>query len=1346
MSTDFKSKALEANLAETSQTEIELPARHQWFVSLSDSYWGINKRTDKFITEYNHPYPDYAYIIESLHTISVNDLWLYSSIEEAEESLLFLVEIFEDLLCKNLDEKKYEQLVRTLFKFIDRLINEGEYPKQIIWKCMELIERCMAESDSEVIFLRNSGYFKMYLNKAAAVSEFNPEICRLTKEILLKSCDYWETTTNAEAWFADKADLFEPICKEKIKMIGKDFFADLRARIESSQTWEEIKSNLFFDEIANHFRHFIEEFENPIEKIYYILYELHLPGMEQIKTHLLYDLNRLIKAALSELEDEEIYSFVDMMFNLFNELKGEHTGIILDCQFTLGKELSEINNENIIIHFIQKLTDFGFVHPGKVKVTSDWVTEIDPNHVKNIRMWLDLIKTSPYKFKKLLSALVVNLKVGGIFISDTDLFQRDITDLLNADIAPVFKQVKQLARLFPVYYNEIGAEGKLRDVSTAMDELSGRQDRLIHYVRKQIHAESNNMHIELINRVAAFWYSGDLSLLQDILPQDAFESIDVEGEHFIHIHNLVREVCAHFDVDYAGLLKLPEDEVTDFIQTCELANEKDRKRLMYMIQLNRLLLDKYSLEVRDIVKLLSKSNFFSQQDIDHLGRLLFQNRHQEALKQIYSLMETLKETILSDTITEATENIYYKRHIAVGIPSMYGQYKEPKFDALGLIYRLEHVASRLIEKILCEINLEYISAKTLNNIYEVLILFQQGLELDGVVNQNFNSTLKMFQYSLTSSSVTLGQYMNIFSFMSQNIRELINEYFMRVYDETISIVTTQIYDDSTENITNVSEIFYRDILSTSFLIQELDQFLANLIYMIDYLLENYSEESIQVMMSYNPDLAISPLDKDTPEVDNRVFLGAKAFYLKKLTWYDLPIPPGFVLTTEVYRHKNTILKQSYMNHELEEMVLSHIRKLEAAEGLKYGNTNQPLLLSVRSGTVISMPGAMSTYLNIGMNEAIAEALGANEETAWMSWDAYRRLVQSWGMSQGLDRDLFDAIMVNHKKKYNVAHKAYFSAVQMKELAKKYQEALHHNGIYIVEDPWEQLKEAIINVFDSWSSERTKAYRRHMQIADEWGTAVILQKMVMGNRSHRSGSGVVFTHNPKLKKPGINLYGDFTICSQGEDVVSGLVYTLPISESQREGEYQESPFSLQSEFPEIYQRLHEIATELKDKYGFNHQEIEFTFESDKPEDLYILQIREQNIIQNEEVQCFIPDVEEEILGKGIGIGGGCMSGIISFDIDDLHHNKNLHPEEKHILIRPDTVPDDIHAIFMCDGLVTSRGGVTSHAAVTAQKLGKVCIVNCKELVVDESQKQCRVNNHTLHQGDKISIDGIAGIIY
>ncbi|MDF2533530.1 MAG: ppdk2, partial [Clostridia bacterium] len=208
-----------------------------------------------------------------------------------------------------------------------------------------------------------------------------------------------------------------------------------------------------------------------------------------------------------------------------------------------------------------------------------------------------------------------------------------------------------------------------------------------------------------------------------------------------------------------------------------------------------------------------------------------------------------------------------------------------------------------------------------------------------------------------------------------------------------------------------------------------------------------------------------------------------------------------------------------------------------------------------------------------------------------------------------------------------------------------------------------------------------------------------------------------------------------------------VHTLPITELQRNTNYGDSPLSLQSSHPEIYARLLELSNQLIDVYGFNHQEIEFTFESERPEDLYILQTREQNISKQDKKAVFDSPVEAmKLAGRGIGIGGGAMSGMIVFDQRDIQVLKKEYPTAKFILVRPDTVPDDIPLIFNCEGLVTGKGGATSHAAVTADKLGKVCIVSCKALSVNELKKECEINGIKLKSGEIISIDGNLGNIY
>lgn len=1348
----FSSKALEANLAQTRDANIHIPENQQWFIELSKDHWGIYKRTKEFIEELNHRYINYQYVIKSLHNICLTDLWFYNSLKESEKALNILVDIFEKLFYSDLKESQRELLIITHIKFIDRLAKLEKFPEKIIHRSLHIIQKDIKKH--ELLYIRNSGYFKTYLNKVAPLPAYHSIIMNLTKNLLKKCIDYWEITSQVEQWFQKNKHLFQSSYDSEIKNIGKPFFQELREKLAQVSTWESIIQLFFFNDIANYFRRFSDKFHTSLEKIYYTYYLLHLPGMIHLMDHLLYDINRYLRNVLKELNQEEISNFLSTIMSLFYELKENHPSTVLDCIHTLGKEVIYTKEENLISHFIKGVIDLGFIYPGKFYVNDNWQIQINTNHIKNIRVWLELIERDPSSMKELLAALIVNLKLGGIFISDTDLFQRDVTKLLNSNISPVYREMKQLARIFPVYFREIGAEGKLREITTAVDELSRRKDLLVHFLRKQVHTESNNTHIELSEKIIQYWYHGKKEFLKDMIPEDVFQQLDTNSPWYLPVHQIIVELCKQKNTTPKKLMLLEIDELKKAIFSIKSGNQRDKKRVFYLFEIHSILLEKYSLNSEDIISILKEYRFFSNQEINILQENIKKNDVKKALKQIYSMMNHLKKIILNPSESKALENIYYKRHIAIGIPSMYGQYIEPKFEALGLTFRLEKVASNLMTKLLQEINLEYITAKTLRNIYEILVLFKEGLALDGIENQGFHSNLEMFKYSLTSPSFSLDQYINIFQFMAQDIKQIINEYFLDVYENPLKKIIPQIFIAS-QTLSEAeykqfyhmeSEKFLRENLSSAFLVQDLDHFITTIISNLCSMIDTYSSDFIQNMMTYDPDLTISSLYTKTIKIDNPIFLGAKAYFLKKLVSYGFPVPPGFVLTTEVFRHHESILKHPYMALELDQFILNHIKEIENLTGQTFGDPKNPLLFSVRSGTAISMPGAMRTFLNVGINDEIAETLSKNSKFSWTIWDSYRRFLQSWGMAYGMERDIFDSIILKYKTKYNVKLKAQFSPEQMRNIAYSYKKALIAYDIYIEENPFQQLKQAISSVVDSWSSKSAISYRNHLQIADEWGTAVIVQKMILGNLSCSSGTGVVFTRSPLNDKSDIELYGDFTLCSQGEDVVAGLVHTLPITEKQRKEFYKDTDLSLESAFPNIYYALLDLSKQLIESYGFMHQEIEFTFESKDPKDLYILQIRNQSKKQKKGATFSSPPKEMDLIGRGIGVGGGALSGILVFNMDDLKKAIEKYPEEKRILVRPDTVPDDIPLIFKCDGLLTAKGGATSHAAVTASSLGKVCVVNCKGLMVNDAKKICTIGKNVFVSGDKISIDGNLGNVY
>ncbi|MDD2229287.1 MAG: PEP/pyruvate-binding domain-containing protein, partial [Candidatus Cloacimonetes bacterium] len=581
-----------------------------------------------------------------------------------------------------------------------------------------------------------------------------------------------------------------------------------------------------------------------------------------------------------------------------------------------------------------------------------------------------------------------------------------------------------------------------------------------------------------------------------------------------------------------------------------------------------------------------------------------------------------------------------------------------------------------------------------------------------------------------------------FRLLKDSVNEIINEYYYRFYDPELQRMAHGSTDRHVREV--FAEEFYRKLLSASFMVQGLDVFISRILESLAEMGKLFRPADILKLMSYDPDKLFFHLQSSNYHHENQVLLGSKGYYLNRLWHYEYPIPLGFVITTELYRNRDLVNTHPDISNEFDELLKQNLQKLQKSSKLLFGDPLKPLLLSVRSGAPMSLPGAMDTFLNIGLNDEICLKLSQQPNYGWTAWDSYRRLIQSWGMAHGLKRDLFDRVMIDYKQRHNISLKTQFPSNLMRQMTEGYKAVLTDNGIHFEQEPYLQLYKAISHVLDSWNTVRAKLYRQRLQISDEWGTAVIIQKMVMGNISLESGSGVIFTHAEWNIEPGICLNGDFTICSQGEDVVAGLVHTLPISEQQAKACSEAEGISLEAQFPLIYNRLRRFANQLIMDKNYPHQEIEFTFESPAEEHLYILQTRNQVIqkVPDYKVLCDSSNIQK--IGSGIGIGKGCLSGIIVIRSEDIKRFKT--DDEVLILVRPDTVPDDMELLFQCQGLLTSRGGVTSHASVTATRLGLIGIVNCWDLTVDESSSVCKIGECELKSGDAITIDATTGYIY
>jgi len=486
--------------------------------------------------------------------------------------------------------------------------------------------------------------------------------------------------------------------------------------------------------------------------------------------------------------------------------------------------------------------------------------------------------------------------------------------------------------------------------------------------------------------------------------------------------------------------------------------------------------------------------------------------------------------------------------------------------------------------------------------------------------------------------------------------------------------------------------------------------------------------------------------------DQRQLLGGKGANLAEMTRIGLPVPPGITVTTEACLEYYRAGKQ--LPPGLDAEIKEGIKILEEKLGKKFGDPENPLLVSVRSGAAISMPGMMDTILNLGLNDETREGLARLTGDRRFANDCYRRFMQMFGdVVMGIPNQVFEEALEELKEEVGVELDTELTADDLDELIARYKAIYAREGIDFPQDPYQQLMKAVEAVFASWNNERAIVYRRVHRIPDDLGTAVNIQTMVFGNMGDDSGTGVAFTRNPATGEKEI--YGEYLVNAQGEDVVAGIRTPKPIA-------------SLKEEMPEIYQQFVEICQRLEDHYR-DLQDIEFTIERGK---LYILQTRagkrtaaaaikvatdlvQEGKITEEEAVLRVdpeqldqlmhpsldPKAKVEVLAKGLPASPGAAVGKVVFSADLAEELGKR--GEKVILVRPETTPDDIHGMVMAQGILTSRGGMTSHAAVVARGMGIPCICGCEALRIDLEGKKFTVNGVTVKEGDMITIDGSTG---
>lgn len=1089
--------------------------------------------------------------------------------------------------------------------------------------------------------------------------------------------------------------------------------------------------------------------------VYYLFWILDTEHLKDLHEFYLRELGRVIKNFLLSFNRADTQKLILLLSSVFQKLDKFFYVLpasVIFCLEEVGNAIYRLKIPEILNFYIENLILLGFHTPQFKGFYRDYTININQYHIANLRLWFDLVSKNPQESKELISALTIYLFLGGIHIKDTDLFQRDVTKLLNSEISQVFYLIKPLLKKIPVYFNEINAEGLLRTVSTQVDEIFKRKDPLMHFIRKQIHVESSPLLVDLIEKTIQFWITADRKVLEPYVSEEILEELKLIDDHLKELQLLFKGLLN--DLTTEQILLTPIDVLVNKVESIPVS-EIVKNKAMLTIRLYQLLHAKYKTEVIEVESFLKEAFYHGLPDASYLVDVLQDSSLFKKVDALVTYLESLKKIMLSSEKYEAFEDITHKRHIVAGIPSVSGRYSERKFNALSVFLRLENLLNSLLDEVEQSIDLSFITRATLFRIEKYLKLFGRILELNGISSQKYINTLSMLSVALEIRRFTFSQYMDIFRNLAESVSDIVNTYCTAPYKKWLKKIIMKFPKDAEQGelkdfeLVNVlSEKFLREIVTEYPGLNQLDRLISRVIKASYNQAEKLNYKDLDLLMTYDPKKILCDIYHPREEINDRIHLGNKGHNLIKLARKGISVPPGFILTTEVFRCKEAINNFEPVKEHLNKEIHSAMKRLEAFTNRKFGDASNPLLVSVRSGGAISMPGMMNSFLNVGINEKIIEGLIKQTGKPWFVWDSYRRFLQCWGMSFGLDRDDFDSIINDFKKKYRVEFKIQFTPSQMKEVAMAYKDFILSRGIYIEEDPWKQLETAISQVFNSWYSAKAKAYREILGISEDWGTAAIVQKMVFGNLDANSGSGVLFTRNPKDSTDTLVLWGDYTPGAQGEDIVSGLVKTYPISVEQKNAEGRLNEKSLEEAFPEIYESLIEIADTLIYRERWDHQEIEFTFEGRGKNDLYILQTREMSYAKRQLMTVFIPgdSLNESKLGTGIGVSGGALSGRVVFDIDDIREFKQKNPHEAVILVRADTVPDDIVHIASADGILTARGGSTSHASIIATKLGKTCVVGFSKMIVYQNEKKCRIGKKILKKGDYISIDGRNGMVY
>ncbi len=1026
-----------------------------------------------------------------------------------------------------------------------------------------------------------------------------------------------------------------------------------------------------------------------------------------------------------------------------------------------------------------------FIPPPAIRGYSPetWAERANPLHLELLSKFLGVLGAVPHLpqdrsengLDDVKAHLICNLFLSGVFIPDDRLFQRRVSAYLNsAAMRGGFLLNYMLLKRLPVYFNEVGATSRIRDYTTMID--SWGNDPVLYFLRKQVHVNASNLNIRLAQGIIRAWAANEPAILEALVPADVFRNLDMKLLEVYH--RIVKPLLAALDVmDGKGdirfdrLLGIPEERLKETLEKIAGGDEA-RSKVLFLCRIYQETAGKYGLSGQ------------STGDRSIRGSMA-------VLGESIERLNACKAKILSPEKTEPRESLYFKRHIAFGIPSVLGTYHEEKFDSLSDFLRLGERARLHLEAIIAGIEADHqdrsggttaedVSGEDHVPWAEAPGLAERVLAAHGL--GNFQA--EEFSAVIASGGLHPGQVLDVLRMWQKEIRWAVESFgrvFLSPLGQALKAANkeTGLLPDYLMNLDpgekdfaeKAADILIRNMITDIPGFTETDRLLSAVAGMISSYPEmetsgrQLTPETGMVMGKKaggeTADFYMLDELSDDRTMDLAALIGGKAKNLVYLRNRGFPVPAGAVFPSGHTWDYDEYARTGGLMAALR----SAVSKLERRTGKVFGGADMPLFLSVRSGSYISMPGILVSILYCGMNAETIRGFIRETGNPLLAWDSYRIFLEHFGASVlglKLKQGLFEDIKEGFMKKSGAGAWEALDAGRMEELTALYLDRIRGMGLIVPDDVYEQLELCVRAVYASWFSEKAAQFVRLTGMSPRWGTAVMLMQMVSGN-SRGAGSSVFFTRNPVTLAEEI--YGETKPNATGVELVSGggtqtgasAPFPLKAGAGEGPGYFVRG---LDKSDPELFRMHSGLARRIENALGGLPQEVEATYTAENGvRTIYVLQSRRMEFDvrfrQRFEAIC---RMESRVIGRGIGVHGGALSGVASFS-SSLAAVRTLRMKTglPVILLRRTASTEDVSLMTEVGGIIAAAGGATSHASVLAHKFNLTAIAGCRDLRFVPCGPQTAIHGETaglcamlgdtaIAEGQPISMDGQTGLIF